>query len=92
MVKRKLKLTKLSPHKRTAHERDIQSHSEASWAETQNYKQQELIKKSERDGGIKKAVEMAEKALKKGFSIQDIVDITELTREEVLLIKDRIVM
>jgi predicted transposase/invertase (TIGR01784 family) len=92
-AKQKLEVAKLSPRKRAAYERDTKHlHSEASWAETQNYKQQELIKKSKRDGGIEKAIEMAEKALKKGYPIQDIVDITGLTREEVLLIKDRIVM
>ena len=92
-AKQKLEVAKLSPRKRAAYERDTKHlHSEASWAETQNYKQQALIKKSEKDGEIKKAVEMTEKALKKGYSIQDIVDITGLTQEEVLLIKARIVI
>jgi predicted transposase/invertase (TIGR01784 family) len=92
-AKQKLEVAKLPPRKRAAYERDTKHlHSEASWAETQNFKQQQLVKKSERDGETKKAIEVAEKALQKGYPIQDIVDISGLTQEEVLLIKARMVI
>jgi predicted transposase/invertase (TIGR01784 family) len=43
-AKQKLEVAKLSPRKRAAYERDTKHlHSEASWAETQNYKDQQLL-------------------------------------------------
>jgi predicted transposase/invertase (TIGR01784 family) len=91
-AKQKLEVAKLSPRKRAAYERDTKYlHSEASWAETQNYKQQELIKKSKIEGETKRAIEVAEKAIEKGYPLQDIAEISGLTTDEVLLIKARMI-
>jgi hypothetical protein len=58
-AKEKLEVAKLSPRKRAAYERDTKHlHSEASWAETQNYKEQQLIKQSKTEGKIEIAKEM----------------------------------
>lgn len=49
-AKQKLEVAKLSPRKRAAYERDTKHlHSEASWTETQNFKQQQLLKKAKEE-------------------------------------------
>ncbi len=61
-------------------------HSEASWAETQLKKEQDAIDR----GKVEKAVEVAEKAIRKDYPIPDIVEISGLTEAEVLLIKSHL--
>jgi predicted transposase/invertase (TIGR01784 family) len=85
-AKQKLEVAKLSPRKRAAYERGTQHlHSEASWAETQLKKEQDAIAKGE----IKRAIEVAEKAIAKGYPTQDVVEISGLSEAEVLIIKTR---
>ena len=87
-AKQKLEVAKLSPRKRAAYERDTKYlHSEASWAETQNYKEQQLMKQSEIDGKKEKAIEVATKAIQKGYPIDDIIEISGLTETEILQIQ-----
>lgn len=47
------------------------------------------MNKGRTQGAAEKAVRIAEKMLKRGDSIDDIVDITELTREEILELKKK---
>jgi hypothetical protein len=89
-AKQKLEVAKLPPKKRAAYERDTKHlHSEASWAETQAKKEQDLIRDTKRKAEYEKAVNMAEKAIEKGYPIDDIVEISGLSKEQVLQIKDR---
>ena len=79
-AKQKLEVAKLSPRKRAAYERDTKHlHSEASWAETQLKKEQDLIAKiiDERDKKI------AIKCIKRGDTNEDIMEITDLTNAEI---------
>ena len=90
-AKQKLEVAKLSPRKRAAYERDTKYlHSEASWAETQNYKDQQLIKQSKIDGKKEKAIEVATKAIQKGYPIDDIIEISGLTETEILQIQENL--
>jgi predicted transposase/invertase (TIGR01784 family) len=83
----KLEVAKLSPRKRAAYERDTKYlHSEASWAQTQLKKEQD----AENIGKIKKANEVATKALKKGYPLEDIIELSGLTEAEILLIKSQL--
>jgi predicted transposase/invertase (TIGR01784 family) len=86
-AKEKLEVAKLSPRKRAAYERDTKYlHSEASWAQTQLKKEQD----AENIGKIKKAHEVAEKALKKGYPMADIIELSGLTEAEILVIKSQL--
>jgi predicted transposase/invertase (TIGR01784 family) len=79
-AKQKLEVAKLSPRKRAAYERDTRHlHSEASWAETQNYKAQKLITETIADTKIQIAKEM--KADKQ--PIEKIMQYTDLSKEQI---------
>ena len=86
-AKQKLEVAKLSARKRAAYERDTKHlHSEASWAETQLKKEQDLVKKEQ--DLIKKvrqeqAIKVAEKAIEKGYPNDEIIDLTGLTNVEI---------
>lgn len=85
-AKEKLEVAKLPPKKRAAYERDTKHlHSEASWAETQAKKEQDLINQ----GKLENSIKVAEKAIEKGYPIDDIVEISGLSKEQVLTIQDR---
>lgn len=89
-AKQKLEVAKLPPKKRAAYERDTKHlHSEASWAETQAKKEQDLIRNTKIKAEYEKSINVAEKAIEKGYPIDDIVEISGLSKEEVLHIKDR---
>jgi predicted transposase/invertase (TIGR01784 family) len=85
-AKQKLEVAKLSPRKLAAYERDTQYlHGEASWAETQLKKEQDLKEAAKSE----KAIEMAKKALEKGYSIQDIAEISGLEVAEIVEIQSK---
>lgn len=59
-AKQKLEVAKLSPRKRAAYERDTKHlHSEASWAETQNFKQEQFLKKAKLEIELEKNIQFA---------------------------------
>ncbi len=79
-AKQKLDVAKLSPRKRAAYERDTQHlHSEASWAETQNKKEQDLLAKGEKN----KAIEVAVAMKADNEPIEQIMKYTGLSGEEI---------
>ena len=83
-AKQKLEVAKLSHRKRVAYERGTQHlHSEASWAETQLKKEQDLIAKSKAQGEKERAIAIAIKCIKRGDTNDDIMEITDLTNAEI---------
>ncbi len=75
-AKQKLEVAKLSPRKRAAYERATKHlHSDASWAETQLKKEQDLLKK--------KAIELAQKMKARNEPIEKIIEYTDLSKEEI---------
>jgi predicted transposase/invertase (TIGR01784 family) len=99
-AKKKLEVAKLSSRKRAAYERGTRHlHSEASWAETQLYKEQLLIKKAKKEGrqegieegkleGIEKGklegkLELALAMKVDNEPIEKIMKYTELTKEQI---------
>lgn len=79
-AKQKLEVAKLSPRKRATYERDTKHlHSDASWAQTQLKKEQDLIAAGEK----KKAIAIAVKCIKRGDTNEDIMEITDLTNVEI---------
>jgi hypothetical protein len=90
-AKEKLEAAKLSPRKRAAYERDTKnSHSEASWAETQLKKEQDAAKKVEDElkkerefiekGKIEGKIIIAKEMKTDGTSIELIMKYTGLSR------------
>ena len=87
-AKQKLEVAKLSPRKRAAYERGTQHlRSEASWAETQNYKQEQLIKNAKLEAKIEAEVEINEQIAKSmkadNEPIGKIMKYTGLTQEQI---------
>jgi predicted transposase/invertase (TIGR01784 family) len=83
-AKQKLEVAKLSPRKRAAYERDTKYlHGEASWAETQLKKEQDLKEAAKSE----KAIEVAKNALELGLAISDVAKISGLTMEAVVEIQ-----
>ena len=79
-AKQKLEVAKLSPRKRAAYERGTKHlHSEASWAETQNYKEQQLVKNTK----IETQIEIAKDMKADNEPIEKIMKYTGLSREEI---------
>ena len=62
------------------------------WIKEEGIKEgiREGIKEGIKEGELKKAMETAEAALRKGFTIEDIIEITGLTKEVVLKIKNNV--
>ena len=97
-AKQKLEVAKLSARKRAAYERDTKYlHSEASWAETQNFKrqlllekeqeraikEQELIKKSIEEGKKEMALAAAKEMKADNEPIEKIMKYTGLSKDEI---------
>lgn len=79
-AKQKLEVAKLSPRKRAAYERDTKHlHSEASWAETQLKKEQDLLAKGE----LNKAIAIAKEMKADDEPIEKIMKYSGLSREEI---------
>jgi predicted transposase/invertase (TIGR01784 family) len=79
-AKEKLEVAKLSPRKRAAYERDTQHlHSEASWAETQLKKEQDLMAKGE----YNKSITIAKDMKTDNEPIEKIMRYSGLSREEI---------
>jgi predicted transposase/invertase (TIGR01784 family) len=75
-AKQKLEVAKLSPRRRAAYERDTKHlHSEASWAETQNYKDQQLLRN--------KLFQIAKQMKSDNEPTEKIMKYTDLTTEEI---------
>ncbi len=83
-AKQKLEVAKLSPRKRAAYERDTKYlHSEASWAETQNFKQQQLIKQGKMEGKMEEKIEIAKEMKTNNEAIEKIIRYTGLSKEQI---------
>jgi predicted transposase/invertase (TIGR01784 family) len=79
-AKEKLEVAKLPPKKRAAYERDTKHlHSDASYAETQSKKEQDLIAKVEADKDIK----FAKKMKANNEPVEKIMEYTGLSKEEI---------
>jgi predicted transposase/invertase (TIGR01784 family) len=75
-AKQKLEVAKLPPRKRAAYERDTQHlHSEASWAETQNYKAQKLVTDTK--------IQIAKEMKADNEPIEKIMKYTDLSKEQI---------
>lgn len=75
-AKQKLEVAKLPPRKRAAYERDTKHlHSEASWAETQNYKAQKLVADTK--------IQIAREMKIDNEPIEKIMKYTDLSREQI---------
>jgi predicted transposase/invertase (TIGR01784 family) len=79
-AKQKLNIAKLSPRKRAAYERDMQYlRSEASWAETQQKKEQDLVNKAK----LERNIEFAKSLKADNEPIEKIIKHTGLSLEEI---------
>ena len=79
-AKQKLEVAKLSASKRAAYERDTKHlHSEASWAETQLIKEQDLVKKVK----LERDLEFAKSLKEDDEPIEKIMKHTGLTKEQI---------
>jgi predicted transposase/invertase (TIGR01784 family) len=83
-AKQKLEVAKLSPRKRAAYERDTKHlHSEASWAETQNFKQQQLLKRVKEETKLEVNLELAMIMKADSEPIEKIMKYTGLSQEDI---------
>ena len=86
-AKQKLDVAKLSTRKRAAYERDTKYlHSEASWAETQNFKRQLLLKKEQdllKQGVLEGKMAMAKEMKADNEPIEKIMRYSGLSKEEI---------
>lgn len=79
-AKQKLEVAKLSARKRAAYERDTKHlHSEASWAETQLKKEQDLMAKGEKN----KAIAIAKEMKAENEPVEKIMKYSGLGKEEI---------
>jgi hypothetical protein len=72
-IYRSVKSAKITPRKRAAYNRDL--HSEASWAETQNYKDQQLLRN--------RLIQVAMDMKTDNEPIEKIMKYTDLSRDEI---------
>jgi predicted transposase/invertase (TIGR01784 family) len=83
-AKQKLEVAKLSPRKRAAYERDTKHlHSEASWAETQNFKQEQFLKKAKLEIELEKNIQFAMIMKADNEPVEKIIRYTGLTKEQI---------
>ena len=83
-AKQKLEVAKLSPRKRAAYERDTKHlHSEASWAETQLKKEQDLIAKGVNEGEKNKAIAIVKEMKADNEPIEKIIKYSGLSKEQI---------
>lgn len=83
-AKQKLEVAKLSPRKRAAYERDTKHlHSEASWAETQLKKEQDLIAKGVNEGEKNKAIAIVKEMKADNEPIEKIMKYSGLSKEQI---------
>ena len=79
-AKQKLEVAKLSPRKRAAYERDTKHlHSDASWAETQLKKEQDLMAQGE----FKKAISIVKDMKADNEPIEKIMKYSGLSKEQI---------
>lgn len=79
-AKQKLEVAKLSSRKRAAYNRDTQHlHSEASWAETQLFKEQLLVEKAQKNNALRIAKDMKND----NMPIEKIMKYTDLSEAEI---------
>jgi predicted transposase/invertase (TIGR01784 family) len=83
-AKQKLEVAKLSPRKRAAYERDTKHlHSEASWAETQNFKQEQFLKKAKLEIELEKNIQFAMIMKADNEPVEKIMRYTGLSKEQI---------
>jgi predicted transposase/invertase (TIGR01784 family) len=83
-AKQKLEVAKLSPRKRAAYERDTKHlHSEASWAETQNFKQEQFLKKAKLEIELEKNIQFAMIMKADNEPVEKIIRYTGLSKEQI---------
>lgn len=83
-AKKKLEVAKLSASKRAAYERDTKHlHSEASWAETQLKKEQDLVKKAKAEAKLERDIEFAKSLKADNESTEKIMKYTGLSKEQI---------
>ena len=83
-AKQKLEVAKLSARKRAAYERDTKHlHSEASWAETQLKKEQDLVRKVKTEAKSERDIEFAKSLKADNEPIEKIMKHTGLSREQI---------
>ena len=83
-AKQKLEVAKLSPRKRAAYERDTKYlHSEASWAETQNFKQEQFLKKAKLEIELEKNIQFAMIMKADNEPVEKIIRYTGLSKEQI---------
>ena len=80
-VREKLNIMNLSDGERKKYERFLENlHTEASITQTLTIEAEERVREDERKKG---KVEMAIKCIKKGYSNSEIIDLSDLTNEEI---------